>query len=141
MSMGPISATTLTGLKTTISATGAVNSGSLDISGITGDWEIVVRIHELTAASGTPTLTLQLEDSVNAFTNVIAQTQIQITGNVNPSGTGGAAEKFYTFGKRHGPNGILPNLRAGTTSAVLRLNATVLGGTTPSCTLDAWMNY
>lgn len=136
MSQGPLSATAITAIQTTISSTGAVNSGNLDISGITGDWTIKVEIQSLTSATGTPTLTLQIEDSVNAFTAVIAQHVKQFKGPINPNGTAGSGSIYYEIRKYD-----CPNMRFGTSSAVARLNATVLGGGTPSCILAAWVEY
>ncbi len=53
----------------TVTTTGAVTATTgLDISGVTGDCTVHLRIQGLSAASGTPKAVIQLEDSVNAFT-------------------------------------------------------------------------
>jgi len=116
----------------TVTATGAVTSTSgLDISGITGDYTIHVRIQNLSTASATPKLTLQLEDSVNAFTAVLPVVVKEVTGPIATN-----AEQHFSWRKYE-----TPNLRAGTGSAVLRANVMALGGTTPSLTLDSWLEY
>ncbi len=114
----------------TVTATGAVTAiAGLDISGITGDYTVHVRIQNLSAASGTPKLTLQLEDSVNAFTASLPVAVKEVTGPIATN-----AEQHFTWRKYE-----LPNLRCGTGSAVLRANVMAIGGTTPTCTLDAWL--
>jgi hypothetical protein len=58
----------------TVTATGAVTTTTgLDISGITGDYTVHLRILALSAASGTPNVAIQLEDSVNAFTALVSR--------------------------------------------------------------------
>src|SRR6266853_2332533 len=111
----------------TVTATGAVTATTgLDISGTTGDCTVHVRVQALTAVTGTPKASIQLEDSVNGFTAAIANKVIEIQGPVATT-----SEVHFLWRKYE-----LPNVRFGTTSAVLRLNVSVLSGTTPSLTLD-----
>lgn len=120
----------------TVTATGAVaNTAGLDISGITGDFTVHLRVQGLTAASGTPTATMQLEDSVNAFVASISHAVKEVKGPINPPGVN-PVEVHFSWRKYE-----LPNLRAGTGSAVLRANVTSLGGTSPSLVLDSWIEY
>jgi hypothetical protein len=116
----------------TVTATGAVTTTTgLDISGISGDYTVHLRVQGLSAASGTPKASIQLEDSVNAFTASVPVCMKEVTGTIDTK-----SEVHYSWRKYE-----LPNLRAGTGSAVLRANVSVLGGTTPSLTLDSWIEY
>lgn len=116
----------------TLTATGAVTTTTgLDISGITGDYTIHLRIQALSAASGTPKIAVQLEDSVNAFTASLGQAVYQYQGTIDTK------SEVHKIWRKY----ELPNLRCGTASAVLRANVTILGGTTPSCQLDSWIEY
>lgn len=102
----------------TVTATGAVTpTAGLDISGITGDFTVQIMVKSLTAAKK---ILIQLEDSVNAFTAAIGKALI------NPVGAVGAAyDQKYTFRKYQ-----IPSLRAGTASAVARLNVTAIDSAT-----------
>lgn len=114
----------------TVTATGAVTATTgLDISGVTGDCTVHLRVQGLSAASGTPKTTIQLEDSVNGFTASIPVAVKEVQGPVDTK-----TEMHFSWRKYE-----LPNARFGTASAVLRANVMVLGGTTPSLTLDAWL--
>lgn len=114
----------------TVTTTGAVTATTgLDISGITGDYTVHLRVTALSAASGTPNATIQIEDSVNGFTAAIATAVQEVPGSL-------AQEQYFSWRKYQ-----LPNLRAGTGSAVLRANVTALSGTTPSLSLQAWLEY
>ncbi len=116
----------------TVTATGAVTTTTgLDISGITGDCTVHLRVQALSTASATPKATISLEDSVNAFTAAISICEVQVQGTVDSK-----SEQHFIWRKYQ-----LPNARFGTTSAVLRANVTVLGGTTPSLQLDSWLEY
>lgn len=114
----------------TVTATGAVTATTgLDISGITGDCTVHLRVQALSTASGTPKCAIQLEDSVNGFTAALPVALAQVQGTVDTK-----SEVHFSWRKYQ-----LPTARFGTTSAVLRVNVETLGGTTPSLTLDAWL--
>jgi hypothetical protein len=114
----------------TVTATGAVTATTgLDISGITGDCTVHLRVQGLSAASGTPKATIQIEDSVNGFTAVQPVCMKEVQGPIDSK-----TEIHFSWRKYE-----LPNARFGTASAVLRANVMVLGGTTPSLTLDSWL--
>jgi hypothetical protein len=116
----------------TVTATGAVTTTTgLDISGITGDYTVHLRIQALSAASGTPSVAISLEDTVNAFTASVPQVVQEYTGTIDSK-----SELHFSWRKYQ-----LPSLRAGTASAKLRANVVALGGTTPSLTLDSWIEY
>jgi hypothetical protein len=114
----------------TVTATGAVTpTAGLDISGVTGDCTVHVRVQALSSASGTAKLALVLEDSVNAFTASLPVAELQAQATIDTK-----AEQHFIFRKYQ-----LPTCRFGTGSAVLRANVYTLGGTTPTCTIDAWL--
>jgi hypothetical protein len=114
----------------TVTATGAVTATTgLDISGVTGDYTVHLRVQGLSSASGTPTAAIQLEDTVNAFTAVLPVAVINVQGTVDTK-----AEQHFEWRKYQ-----LPTARFGTASAKLRVNVMTLGGTTPSLTLDSWL--
>jgi hypothetical protein len=116
----------------TVTATGAVTTTTgLDISGITTDCTIHLRVQALSSASGTPKATIQLEDSVNGFTAVQPVAVVECQGTIDSK-----AEQHFIWRKYQ-----LPNARFGTASAVLRANVMVLSGTTPSLQLDSWLEY
>lgn len=120
-----------TGLQT-VTATGAVTpTTGLDISGITGDCTVHLRVLGLSAASGTPKASITFEDSVNAFTASVPVAERQMQGTVDTK-----SEVHFVIKKYE-----LPNCRFGTASAVLRANVVALAGTTPSLSLDAWLEY
>lgn len=114
----------------TVTATGAVTpTAGLDVSGITGDYTVHVMVSALSASSGTPTATIQLEDTVNAFTAVLPVAVKEVQGTIGQ-------EQYFSWRKYE-----LPNLRAGTASAKLRANIMSIGGSTPSLTLHSWIEY
>jgi hypothetical protein len=114
----------------TVTGTGPVTpTTGLDISGVTGDCTVHVRVQGLSAASGKASAAITLEDSVNAFTASVPVKEIQAQSTVEAQ-----AEQHFIFRKYE-----LPTCRFGTASAVLRVNAVALTGTTPSLTLDAWL--
>ena len=114
----------------TVTTTGAVTpTTGLDISGISGEYTVHVRVQSLSAVSGTAKCAISLEDSVNGFTASVPVAEKQIQGPVDSK-----SEIHWVWKKYE-----LPNARFGTTNAVLRANVVALGGTTPSLTLDAWV--
>lgn len=112
----------------TVTATGAVTpTAGLDISGISGDFTVWIQVQALTAAKKA---VIALEDSVNAFTASIVKALI------NPVGAAAAAyDQKYSFRKYQ-----IPSLRAGTTSAVARINVTAIDSAT-SLTVNSWIEY
>ena len=118
---------TLTDITTgvqTITSAGAV-TGSLDISGLSGDFTVKVRVTALTAAK---TAVIALEDTVDAYTGKIQNAVVQVKGPIVPE-----AEKVFSF-----PGRELPALRLGTTSAACRINVLSVTGT-PGLKLHAWI--
>lgn len=107
-----------------VTAAGAV-TGTLDISGLSGDFTVKVRVTELGADK---VAVLALEDTVNAFTAAVQQAVVQVKGKVVAE-----AEKVFSFSSRD-----LPALRIGTESAVLRLNALSVTAT-PGLKVHAWI--
>jgi len=116
-----------TGLQT-LATTGAVTAtAGADVSGITGDWTIKVRVTSLNSAKK---CVIGLEDSVNGFTASVPKITF------NPVGTIAAAtERTWSFRKYQ-----FPSIRCGTTSAVLRANVYQIDATT-TVSLHAWIEY
>jgi hypothetical protein len=112
-----------TGLQS-VSSTGAV-TGSLDISGMSGDFNVKVQIQALSAGK---TVVIGIEDSVNAFTATVPQAVIQATGSLTSN-----YDRTYTFRKNQ-----IPALRIGTGSAVVRLNVYSTTAT-PGLQVHAWI--
>lgn len=113
-----------------VTTTGAVTpTAGLDISGIAGDYTVHLRVQQLSAASGTCNMVIQLEDSVNAFTASVPKIVQEVAAVVD-----GKTEIHFSWKKYQ-----LPALRAGVTSAVARWNITALNGTTPTATVDSWI--
>jgi hypothetical protein len=115
----------------TVTGTGAVTATTgLDISGITKDCTVHVRVQSLSAATGIPVAAITLEDSVNAFVAAVPVCELPgVTGPVDPKTEIHFIKRKYE----------LANCRFGTTSAVLRVNVVSLTGGTPSLTLDSWL--
>lgn len=114
----------------TVTATGAVTPvAGLDISGVTGDCTVHVRVQALSSASGTAKVALVLEDSVNGFTASLPVAELQAQATIQTQ-----AEQHFIFRKYQ-----LPTCRFGTGSAVLRANVYTLNGTTPTVTIDSWL--
>ncbi len=125
-----------TGLQT-VTATGAVTPiAGLDISGMTKDATICVEVIGLTAGAAAR---IQIEDSVNGFTALNA---VAVADVVGPIGSGVA----FVAGALV-PNTVkftwreyqLASNNFGVASAVARVNLTVLTGTTPSISMNAWI--
>jgi hypothetical protein len=114
----------------TVTATGPVPATTgLSIAGVTGDCTVHVRVQGLSAVAGLATAAIVLEDTVNAFVAVVPVAEFQARGVVENQ-----AEQHFLFRKYE-----LPTCRFGVASAALRVNVYSLGGTTPSLTLDAWL--
>jgi|SRR5215472_12456676 len=105
--------------------TSADQATGVDISGITGDVTLLLRVDALSAASGTPRARIVLEDSVNAFTNSLPVCEYNIEGPI--------AAPVQVSWRRY----QTPSLRNGVASAVLRVNVAALEGTSPSLTYTA----
>jgi len=114
----------------TVTATGPVPlTTGLDISGITGDCTVHIRVQGLTAVTGKAAAAITLEDSVNAFAAAVPVAEAQAISVVDP-----VAEIHIIFRKYQ-----LPSCRFGVAGALLRVNVVSLSGVTPSLTLDAWL--
>ena len=115
-----------TGIQT-VTSTGAVTSTSgLAISGLSGDFTLAI---EVTALTSGKTARIQLEDSTNGFTNSNPLVVWDVTGQV----VDGSKSIKKTWRKYE-----LPNNLEGTSSAVLRVNVTVLD-TGATLSLHAWI--
>jgi hypothetical protein len=109
-------------------ATGALTpTAGLDISGITGDYTVHVQLESLTAGKK---CLIQLEDSVNAFTASVPIETWNPIGSVAKSSDQKRSWRKYQ----------IPSLRAGTASAVLRVNVTQIDSATTG-KVHAWIEY
>lgn len=123
-------ATSTIGKDTRTTAGVVANPGTLDISGLTGDFSITIEVTNLTSAAGVPSARILLEDSVNAFTNSIPVGEKHFLGPI----TSGAPVAIPLTNRE------LPAMRNGTASAVLRANLVQIGGTTPTCSINVYLN-
>lgn len=127
-----MSITNITSGQQTVTAIGAVTpTAGLDISGVTGDCTIHLRVAALSSVSGVPKCAISFEDSVNGFVASVPVTMAPATfqGSITSE-----AIQEVVFRKYQ-----LSTCRFGTASAVLRANVVSLGGTTPSLSLWAWL--
>jgi hypothetical protein len=97
----------------------------LDISALSGDYELQLEVTALSAAAGTPKARIILEDTVNAFTAAVPVALWNIQGPIDPT----APIKLSVLKDQ------APSLRLGVANAKLRVNVVWLDGTTPSITL------
>jgi hypothetical protein len=117
---------TITSVQDSVVKTAAFDGTGVDISGISGDWTLVLLIRNLKAACNARFV---FSDSVDAFSASLAGPSVSVSGAVSSS-----ADRRYTFTKKD-----FPNLRFGTTSAVLRLSLAELTGTSPTVTYQGWI--
>ena len=120
-----------TAIQAATTKTAVFDGAGVDISGITGDFTLVLEITELSANAGqTPEVAFVFEDSVNAFTASVARATFNMKGAVNTDGK--QHGRKMTWRKRD-----LVGLRAGTGSAVLRLRLVGIAGTGASVDYSA----
>lgn len=137
---------THTDFQAKVAKTAAFQGASVDISGITGDWTLVLEVYGLDA---TDTVRFQFSDSVDAFTTVVAGPTVAVTGQLgsnSPTDSGGASAglvgayfpnpRRFTFKKAD-----FPDYRCGTASAVGRLEITRITGTGPSVTYMGFIEF
>lgn len=103
----------------------AFNGTSTAVSSFTGDWQIVLLVHSLTAAKKAR---LVLADSVDAFTGEKAGIVVHLQGEIKT-----AAPQRFTFKKCD-----FPELRIGTASAVVRWELISLD-TSGSIKFESWL--
>jgi len=115
----------ITAVQAKVTKTAAFNGASLDISGITGDWTLVLKVDKLTAGKKAR---FTFEDSVDAFTAKIAGPSFSVKGEVAPE-----ADRTFSVKKAD-----FPSLRFGTGSAVLRLALTEIDASS-SVDYEAWL--
>lgn len=122
-----------TAIQAEVTKTAAFDGTGIDISAITGNWTLYLRISELKAASGTPTAIFGFEHVAAAdFTTPIIGPAFCFQGPISKDSSDGevvVSIKKYQF----------PALSAGVTNGKVRLALETPGGTTPSVTYDSWM--
>lgn len=118
-------------LQALVTKTATFNGSGLDISGVSGDFTIVLEITQLTANAGqTPKVAFAISDTVDAFTNKITRATFNTAGAVNQDGKQHGLK--MTWRRRD-----LQGIRGGTTSANLRLELVDISGTGASVSYQA----
>jgi hypothetical protein len=114
-----------TAIQAAVSKTAAFTGTGVDISGVNNvDYTLVLEIKKLVSSDGsTPSVHFTIEDSVNAFTASIARATFNTKGSFNSDGKQHGQK--MTWRKRD-----LVGLRAGTASAVLRVNVAEISANT-----------
>jgi hypothetical protein len=120
----PITRTTLLAKTTQTAAT--ANAG-VDVSGITGDFTIKIRVDALSPNAGSAKI--QIEESTNSFTNAYTVFKQDFLGGLPPEGVTVSYRKYQSE----------TTSLAGTASAKFRVNLIELNGTSPSITYEAWI--
>lgn len=136
---------TSTNPKTVTSATAETG---VSISSLASGLNATIKIAVYGLDTG-DTAVIQIDDSVNAFTNWVTQSSFPVVGPIGATGetgeegddegesTGFAANpKYFTL---HWYDA--PAIRWGTSSAVLRVNVSSLTGSSPHLTYTAWFEY
>jgi len=116
---------TVTAVQALVTKTAAFNGASLDISAITGDWTLKLRVGKLTAAKKARFVFV---DSVDAFTNKIPVFVASVKGE-----TALGNDRIFSVQKKD-----CPSARFGTGSAVLRLELAEIDGSS-SVDYEAWL--
>jgi hypothetical protein len=131
---------THTDIQALVAKTAAFDGAGVSISGITGDWTLVLEVYNLTAGA---TVRFVFEDSVDAFSSdVAAGPSFSVTGQVGDgsgvlpaAGTGYSPDIIrFSIKKKD-----FPDFRAGTASATTRLSLTRINGSSPSVVYHGWL--
>jgi hypothetical protein len=122
---------TITAIQASVTKTAVFTGSGVDISGITGDFTLHLRVSAL-SATDLAKVAFCFEDSVDAFTGKIARATQNFQGTLGQ--TYNQQDVVVSWRKRE-----LKGIRAGVSSAVLRLNVVDLQGTSPSVTYEAWI--
>lgn len=131
-------------IQTRTTITSAAAGSGVDISGITGNWTLVLEVMGMNSGD---TARFVFEDSVNAFSAALSGPSASVTGQVGSDGTSpfvpGANPtgyepnvKRYTWNTRD-----FPSLRFGVTDALLRMNVQEMTGSSKSVTFQAFVEY
>jgi hypothetical protein len=101
----------------------------VDVSGVVTPWTLVLEIQSSAATDGVARFTFQ--DSVDAFTTVVAGPSVTVEGASRP-----ANERRWSWTQKD-----FPDMRFGWGSAQLRLALTRISGTNPSIQYSAWVEF
>lgn len=115
-----------------VTKTAAFVGADVDISDLTGDFTIHLKVHKLTGEDAVALF--GIVDTVDNFTASKTVRTQDTKGKIDPDGKQGG--QHYSWRKRD-----LKSLRAGVTGAELRLNLVSLTGTAPSVDYEAWITY
>lgn len=115
----------ITALQAKVTKTAAFDGAGVDISGITGDATLVVRVHSMTAAKRA---LIEVQDSVDAFTAKRTVAAFHIPGGVSSNAPIRFSKRKYEIAAA----------RLGTGSATMRVSVTGIdsGG---SLEYEAWL--
>jgi hypothetical protein len=115
----------ITTIQAPITKSAAFQGAGVDVSGITGDWTLKIRVTKLTAGK---TVRFQFSDTVDNFTAVTAGRTLSFAGEISPAADVTRSVQKYDF----------PQLRMGVASAKVRLEITAIdaGG---SVDYTAWV--
>lgn len=95
------------------------------------DWTVTLEIRSLSAGA---TARFSIQDSVDAFTTVIAGPTFEVGPGLTGTGAqvGQTYPKYFSFTRKD-----FPGLRFGVASAVLRVSLTLIQGTLPQVQYQA----
>jgi hypothetical protein len=119
---------TITPIQAKVTKTATFNGSGVDVSGISGDWTLVLDVQTVV---GDTAVRFGFQDTVDAFTTPLAGPTVSVSGAVALANSRRFTFKKYDF----------PGLRCGTASAQLRLAVLAITGTSPSVTYQAWLEY
>lgn len=118
---------THTDIQAKVTKTATFDGTGIDVSGLTGDWTLVL---EVLAQNDGDNTRFQFTDTVDNFSSdIVAGPVVSILGKVDKSD-----QKRYTFFKRD-----FPDFRIGTASGKVRLSITSFTGSSKSVTYQAWV--
>lgn len=124
---------THTDIQAKVTKTATFDGTGVDVSGLTGDWTLVLEVMGLNSGD---TIRFQFTDSADSFSSdVLAGPTFSVTGQIGQAGTPKYPDvKRFTVNKRD-----FPDLRIGTASVNLRLSITSFSGSSKSVTYQAWV--
>jgi hypothetical protein len=108
-----------------VTTTGAI-TGSLDTSGLTGDYTVKIRVRGLTSAQN---IQIVLEDTANVtpYSDALQPFSATFAGVAQPEGETLSVRSYQ-----------IPACRFGATHTALRVNAQVVTGS-PTALVQAWL--
>lgn len=118
-----------------VTKTAAFNGAAVDVDTLSADWVMYLEVSNLSAASGTPSVSFVVqysEDATPFATNTYQGPNFQIEGSLVSAN--GQEPRQTIFRKSD-----FPKLPFGVTNGAIRLRLDNIDGTTPTCTYKAWL--